>query len=111
MRHAIFLFAAALLAGSAHAADSDGADHPALPRYPGAEITNYRGASLDTAFLPTTTVSSEARATGETVSGDITHIDYRITPAVSAMQVARHYEDVLQKGGFHVVFECAGIDR
>jgi len=111
MRHLTPLLAVLLLAGPVRAADSDGADHAALPRYPGAEIANYRGASVDNIFLPTATVAAEARAAGQALSGNVTHIDYRITPAIGALGVARHYEGVLQSGGFRILFACAGIDR
>jgi hypothetical protein len=90
------------------AADTDGADHPLLPRFGQAEIENYRGSSLRQILLPTLPVSNDARAKGLLVEGDVTDIDYKIAPSVSSLSVMRHYQDLLAQKGFTVLLDCAG---
>jgi len=98
-------------AGSVRAADVDGSDHPLLPRFGQAEIENYRGVSPRQILLPTSPVANENRVKGLLVEGDVTDIDYKITPSVSSLSVVRHYQDLLDKQGFTVLLACAGQDH
>ncbi len=93
---------------SARAADVDGSDHPLLPRFGQAEIENYRGSSLRQILLPTAPVANDERAKGLLIEGDVTDIDYKITPSVSSLSVMRHYQDLLSQKGFTVLLDCAG---
>lgn len=103
-------FASALLLGaSAAAQDSDGQDHPAFPRYPGATIDGYRAPSLDRILLPTGPIASEDGTTNrQWLEGRVTHIDYRVKPATAPLQIERHYTDLLQRAGFQTVYACTG---
>jgi hypothetical protein len=91
------------------AQDSDGADHPLLPRYPQAEIDGYRAPSLDEVVMPTGPIADEEASTNRQVlEGSVTHIDYRVKPATAPLQVERYYTNLLKKAGFTTVFSCVG---
>lgn len=96
-------------ATSVVAQDRAGSDHALLPRYEGASIIAYRGGSLDEVFVPTASVSDANKAKGETLEGRVTHLDYRVAPAVSPLAMTRHYEAVLAANGFETVFSCSGL--
>lgn len=102
--------AAALVATvPAVAQDSDGTDHPLLPRYAGAEIDGYRAPAQDEVTMPTGPIAAEdGTANRRTLAGQVTHIDYRIKPATAPLQIERHYTDLLKAGGFETVFACTG---
>ena len=97
------------LCGPLSAQDSDGEDHPALPRYPAAVIDGYRAPSLDEIVIPTGPIASaEAQTNRKRMEGTITHIDYRVKPATAPLQIERHYRDLFSKGGFAIVYACVG---
>lgn len=105
----VTLFASFVICAPALAQDSDGADHPILPRYPGAVIDGYRAPSLDTIVIPTGPIANtEGQANRHQSEGWVTHIDYRVTPAAAPLQIERYYDDVLKKAGFSVAFSCVG---
>lgn len=107
------IFGAAMLVAMAGppamAQDAGGEDHAALPRYPGATIVGYRGPSTDAIVVPTGDIA-DADGTGhrEAVEGQVTHIDYRIVPAVAPLQIDRYYAALLAKQGFGTIFACTG---
>lgn len=91
------------------AQDSDGQDHPLLPRYPGSVIDGYRAPSLDTVVMPTGPIANEEGETNRrTLEGQVTHIDYRVRPATAPLQIERHYTDLLKKAGWTTVYSCVG---
>lgn len=91
------------------AQDSDGQDHPLLPRYPGAVIDGYRAPSLDTIVMPTGPIANEEGSTNrQTLEGRVTHIDYRVRPATAPLQIERYYTDLLRKAGWTTVYSCIG---
>ncbi len=95
--------------GAAAAQDSDGEDHPLLPRYPGAEIDGYRAPSLDQIVMPTGPIANEEAQTNRRVlEGQVTHIDYRVKPATAPLQIERYYTGLLGKAGFETVYSCVG---
>lgn len=106
----VALIAAALIAGApALAQDSDGTDHPLLPRYAGAEIDGYRGPSEDEVTLPIGAIAAvDGTANRRLLTGQVTHIDYRIKPATAPLQIERYYADRLKAAGFETVFACTG---
>ncbi len=98
-----------MLVASTATAEVPGTDHPLLPRYEGAEIRAYRAPSLDQVIIPTSRVGNEKVAErAKPLTGNVTHIDYVLTPATATMQVGRYYENVLRSAGFRTVFACAG---
>jgi hypothetical protein len=108
VRLSIALCLASLVATTAMA-EVPGEDHPLLPRYEGAEIRAYRAPSQDSVIIPTSRVGDEkAAALAKQISGDVTHIDYILTPATATAQVGRYYEGVLRSAGFRTVFSCVG---
>ena len=91
------------------AQDVDGADHPLLPRYGDAAIVGYRASSLDEMVVPTGPIANEGAATNrQVIEGQVTHIDYRVTPATAPLQIERYYEGVLRGEGFAPVYACVG---
>lgn len=90
-------------------ADTAGEDHPLLPRYPGAELREYRAPTLDRVTLPIARIDdvNTVRAV-QTLEGQVTHIDYAVRPATPTMAIARHYAAALERGGYRTVFDCAG---
>lgn len=109
-RWMVALIAAAWVAGApALAQDTDGTDHPLLPRYTGAEIDGYRGPSQDEVTIPTGPIAAEDdTANRRLLTGQATHIDYRIKPATAPLQIERYYADRLKAAGFETVFACTG---
>ncbi len=90
-------------------AEAPGEDHPLLPRYEGAEIRAYRASSQDTLIIPASRIGDEKAASlARQMTGDVTHIDYVLTPATATAQVGRYYEGLLQSAGFRTVFSCVG---
>lgn len=104
--------AAAILACAvtpAAAQDRAGEDPADLPRYPGTEIRAYRAPSLDEILMPTAAVTdAESPAQAARLEGEVTHIDYRIKPAIAPLGIERHYAAGLAEAGYTTVFRCAG---
>jgi hypothetical protein len=101
--------AMSLVPVAASAQDRDGADHPLVPRYAGAEIDGYRAPSQDEVTMPTGAIASEdGTANRRLLTGQVTHIDYRIRPATAPLQIERYYADLLKAAGFETVFACTG---
>lgn len=90
--------------------DQAGSRDPAfLPRYEGAVIRRYRQPSLDEILIPTGPVAkADNPRSVELLEGDVTHIDYRIAPAVSPLAVERHYRSALEAAGYEIAFACHG---
>jgi hypothetical protein len=101
-------FATMLMATQA-AAEVPGEDHPQLPRYEGAEIRAYRAPSQDVLIVPVARIGNAETTTGvRRMKGDVTHIDYVVTPGVATLQIGRYYVALLQNAGFRPVFICGG---
>lgn len=96
--------------GPALAQDRVAGEDPAfLPRFEGANIRQYRQASLDKIVIPTGPVADADRpASAEFLEGEIGHIDYLVTPAVAPLEIERHYRTLLQQAGYDIAFACAG---
>lgn len=96
------------IATAAVAAPS-GEDHPLLPRYASAELREYRAPAEDQVTLPIARIDdvNTVRAV-QTVGGQVTHIDYVVRPATPTLAIARHYTTALERGGYRIVFDCAG---
>lgn len=109
MRCFICLAVLAMIATPIMAQDREGQDHPLAQRFPSAFITEYRQPSLDEILVPTGKVVDEDSAANlEPMEGRVTHIDYRVKPAVSALEIERHYSRTFADTGFETVFSCAG---
>lgn len=97
------------LAAPALAQDSDGQDHPLLPRYAGAAIVGYRAPALDEIVVPTGPIANEdASNNRQVIAGRVTHIDYRVKPATAPLQIERYYADALDGLEFKPVYSCVG---
>lgn len=108
-RSVLFAAAAVFFCAPAHAQDSDGEDHPLLPRYAQAVIDGYRGPSLDEIVLPVGPIANaEAPLNQRAMEGTVTHIDYRVKPATAPLQIQRYYEGQLKQAGFSIVYTCVG---
>ncbi|WP_139809854.1 hypothetical protein [Sphingomonas azotifigens] len=111
MKKSLLCFTAVLftLSSPSLAQDSDGEDHPMLPRYPQAVIDGYRAPSLDEIVIPTGPIANVETQTNRTVvEGKVTHIDYRIKPATAPLQIERYYVDLLKRAGFSMAYSCVG---
>ncbi|GGB29361.1 hypothetical protein GCM10011380_18590 [Sphingomonas metalli] len=98
------------MASAAVAASGSGAgeDHPLFPRYPNAVLKLYRAPSLDEIVMPTGPIQdADGTANRQTVTGTVSHFDYAVRPAVSALQVARFYEARLRSTSYTIVFGCS----
>lgn len=95
----------------AQSVDQAGSQDPAfLPRYEGAVIRRYRQPSVDEIVIPMGAVADEDNPRSiELLEGDVTHIDYRIAPAVSPLAVERHYRSALEAAGYEIAFACHGL--
>ncbi|MEX0758910.1 MAG: DUF4892 domain-containing protein, partial [Tistlia sp.] len=95
------------------AADLEGAaDHPAIQRYPDAEIVRYQLEDFTDTHLLVEPASAygglsknldHARA----LEGRVTRIVYRMPPERSTLEILRNYEQGLAAGGFELLFTCA----
>lgn len=105
----ILVIACMALSSPLSAQDSDGQDHPDLPRYPQSVIDGYRAPSLDEIVIPTGPIAdAEGQANRQVVEGTVTHIDYRVKPATAPLQIERYYDGVLRKAGFAIAYSCVG---
>ena len=101
-----------LAASAASAADLPGsADHPAIPRYEGAEIYAYQAqAFTDWRFLkaPATVyggLQKNLDAT-EVLEGKLTRLTYRAPPERTPLEIFRNYQQALSEAGFETLFAC-----
>ncbi len=99
--------AAADIAGSA--------DHPAIPRYEGAEIYAYQTqAYTDWRFFraPATVyggLQKNLDAT-ETLEGKLTRLSYRAPAERTPLEVFRNYQQALSEAGFETLYSCERED-
>lgn len=108
-RLSLAVLAACLTASPLLAQESDGQDHPELPRYPSAVIDGYRAPSLDNVVMPTGPIATEdGTINRQLLEGRVTHIDYRVKPATAPLQIERYYTDQLRKAGYKVAYSCIG---
>jgi outer membrane protein OmpA-like peptidoglycan-associated protein len=101
------------LAAPALGADLEGsADHPAIQRYPGAEIVRYQQED----FTDTRLFVEPASAYGglqknldhtRALEGRVTRIAYRMPAERSTLEILRNYEQALAEAGFETLFTCA----
>ena len=112
MRTMFAVFAAAMLASPAFAEDVSGsADHPVAPRFDGAEIRNFKQLDVAEMIVPVGPITDdEAPANVTHLQGAVTHIDYVIEPAVSALQLQQHYDKISAANGFEAVWSCDGVE-
>lgn len=99
-------------AGAAGAADLKGSrDHPAVPRYEGAEIVEYTQKAYDEATLVVRRVTL-AREPGSLMSaeGQVTRIRYRAPPGRSGLEIFRNYQAALREAGFAPLYACEKQD-
>lgn len=94
---------------AAHA-DEPGRDHPAVPRYPGAEMRHYDYKEFEESQL---ILSQPRLVAGKWVAdkllpveGAVTYANYEIPGSASAFQVMRNYQSALQRSGFKELFVC-----
>lgn len=102
----------ALAPFAASAADIAGsADHPAIPRYEGAEIYAYQvQAFTDWRFLKAPAqvyggLQKNLDAT-ETLEGKLTRLSYRAPAERTPLEVFRNYQQALADAGFETLFAC-----
>lgn len=103
---ALLMAAAATLAWAKDV--TGGKDHPLVSRFAGATLTQYSQTDFDEAFLPNQPVKDESNAKGLLVEGRITRINYTLPAGKSPLEAERNYVDALKKGGFEILFNCAG---
>lgn len=87
-------------------------DHPALPRFQGAEIRAWRNLPVADVWIPRGRID-DAAATDNValLQGQATHIDYVVRPPVPPLDLDRYYEGVLRAAGYETVFSCTGVAR
>ncbi len=88
-----------------------GVDHPAVARYPGAEMGRYDFKEYEQARLilsrPHRPSSGDYTADRtEIAEGQVTYIEYKIPGTVSALQVFRNHQSSLRRSGFQELFVC-----
>lgn len=104
---------AAVVSAPSFAQDVRGArDFADLPRLKGASVRAWRQLAVAEITLPTGPVA-DGSAPDKTVrlQGQISHADYVIRPAISPLDIDRHYEEALRTAGYETVFACTGISR
>lgn len=99
-----------LLASPAQA-DEPGVDHPAVARYPGAEMRHYDFKEYEQSRLilsrPHKLSNGDYTADKtEVVEGQVTYLQYEIPGSASAFQVFRNYQSSLRRSGFQELFVC-----
>lgn len=98
---------------AARAADIEGAaDHPAIQRYPGAEIIRYTTEDFtDTSLFvePASAYGGLAKNLAHTkaLEGRVTRITYRMPEERSTLEILRNYRQALEEAGFGVLFDCS----
>lgn len=112
LRTGVCLALAFAVADSSGAADLKGAkDHPALPRYEGAEIVEFSQKAYDSATLIVRRVTLDReKASLESPEGRVTRIRYRAPVGRSGLEIFRNYEAALREAGFAVIYRCEVSD-
>ncbi len=113
MAASVVMAVAALTSTAVHAADIKGsADHPLVPRYENSSIVAYETQAYTQKALAREAVKKggglekNPQAALE-LEGKLTSITYRAPEDRSALEVARNYQEVLEKEGFAIVFTCS----
>lgn len=86
-----------------------GADHPAVPRYPGATMEGFDFKEYEEGQLVLSkpvSKGSEMVAEKLTVEGRVTYLHYENPVGSSALQVFRNHQSALQRSGFKELFVC-----
>ncbi len=86
-------------------------DFRELPRYPDGVVRAWRTLPIAEITLPRGSISTRADETEKTtrLQGAISHFDYVIRPAVTSLELDRHYEARLRESGYETVFACSGM--
>jgi OOP family OmpA-OmpF porin len=90
----------------------DSRDHPTVSRYAGSVIIGYDFRKFADFVLPLGPVSvsptGAAAEKSQKLEGRVTRILYLAPEERSTLEVFRNYELELKKGGFQILFSCAG---
>lgn len=78
-------------------------DHPLLPRYPGAKISNHKKVDTETLSLPFAINAADKKALP--LTGDLGRHTYTIKN-VSTLKVYENYRAALDKAGFSLMSQC-----
>lgn len=98
---------AALLISPAQAEDVEGAaDHPAIGRYDGMEITRFEALEYDAQRM----LVSADPGDYESFEGEVTRIVYAMPDGASVLQVMRSYEETLESDGFDILVSCHDME-
>src|SRR5438105_9456353 len=98
-----------LLASSAPAGQTKG--HPLITPYQGSQINGNETQTYDyeEVRIPTGKRDEKDLAKSDAaVAGKVTRIEYDNPPGRSSLEIYRNYLDAFSKGGFKILFECAG---
>jgi len=118
LRHAVTALTLALIVlpegAKAQEKDLPGSqDHPTVSRYEGSLIIGYDYRKFAEFVLPLSPVSTSpagpATKKNLKLEGRVTRILYLAPAERSSLEVFRNYEQELKKGGFQVLFTCAGV--
>ena len=86
-----------------------GKDHPLISRYAGSWLVGYGEMSFGEDSLPLAGgVENNTFLKPQKVEGKITRLAYLAPTGATVVEVARNYEDALNKAGFAKRFACAG---
>jgi OOP family OmpA-OmpF porin len=86
-------------------------DHPLISRYPGSVITDYSATAFDEYTLPLGKLEQDHWAKSQSLEGKLTRIHYEAPIGRSPLEVARNYQQALERAGFQTLFSCAGGDQ
>src|SRR5438105_264739 len=98
-----------LLASSAPAGQTKG--HPLITPYQGSQINGNETQTYDYEEVRIPTGKRDEKDPGKSdaaVAGKVTRIEYDNPPGRSSLEIYRNYLDAFSKGGFKILFECAG---
>lgn len=100
---------AALLIGSAHAADLPGStDHPLLRRFDGADLVGYEQQAFGRADWPTSARIKDwdHLQDVQAFEGRVTRLVYVTPLGKTPLEVFRNHQQALQSGGFQTLWSC-----
>jgi OOP family OmpA-OmpF porin len=93
------------LAAPLAAEDLEGsADHPAAPRYKGAEILAQSSRDFDEYTMP---LGSADKKMEKRLEGKVVKTLYQVPAGATPLAVSRSYQDALTAAGFKILYQCS----
>jgi OOP family OmpA-OmpF porin len=84
-------------------------DHPLVSRFQGSEVQEHKTSDFDSFVFPLgMALDHDKFVKMETLEGKVTKFKYSVPAGKSGLEIARSYQNALQKAGFQILYTCDG---